>query len=375
MHKKYLIPIIVIAIISLAGGGYLSYKAVLASKEAEALWLYPRLNLVHPNDVRGIYMTSAVASGKWLGARRKRDNLVDLIRETEINGLVIDVKESEGAEINDGLIKFVRSLQREAVWKIARVTTFTDNSQIAEHPDWYLKYSDGTIWRDRRGNAWLDPALPEVREYITNFCKTVISIGFDEIQFDYIRYPSDGNVSAIARSNPEKTKRETIAEVFEEFGRVMREYDPTIMLSVDVFGYVAQRPEPTIGQALEDAVPHMDYISPMVYASHYYSGFFVPADEARGLPVVNLSGNAANSNPAVVIHRSMLSAQDIINTVTTTQRRAKLRPWLQDFSMGGVWYGKNRVRGQIDAAHDAGTSGWILWNASNRFTESALNDD
>ena len=374
MKKSHLIVIAVLIVGFLGFEGIIAYKASLKPIDASAIWLHPRLNLVHPNDVRGVYMTAAVAEGKWLGGKNKREKIMDLVHETEINGIVIDVKESEGSQVSDGLNEFLKSLQQEAVWKIARVTTFTDNSQVAEHPEWYLKWGGGGIWRDSRGNAWLDPGVPEARQYIIDFSKTIIDLGFDELQFDYIRYPSDGNISAIARTQTDKTKRELIQVVFKEFSEQIRAYDPTIFLSVDLFGYVTQRPEDSIGQALEDAVPYMDYISPMVYPSHYYSGFAVDADEARGLPKVYLSAYGAHVDPETVIHRSMLTAWDTIRmTTSTTGRRAKLRPWLQNFSMGGVWYGKDRIRAQIDAAHKAGTQGYLLWNASNKYTEGALN--
>lgn len=372
MQKHHALAILILAIAALGIGGYFSYNASLAPENSEAIWLYPRLRMVHPNNVRGVYMTSAVAKSKWPGAALKRNKIMKLIETTELNGLIIDVKESEGSEVGERLKKFVQSLYNKPVWSIARVVAFADNSQVAEHPDWYLTYAGGAVWRDKRGNAWLDPANPDARRYIIDFCKSVIDIGFDEIQFDYIRYPSDGSISAIKRSRAENTKQEIIREVFETFSQELRAYDPTIRLSVDLFGYVTQRPELSIGQSLEDAVPYFDYISPMVYPSHYYSGFSVKADEKRDLPAVSLSAYGANTDPETVIYRSLLTAQDTI-FATTTKKRAKLRPWLQDFSMGGVKYGEERVRAQIDAAEKAGSSGWLLWNASNRYTEATLN--
>ena len=151
----------------------------------------------------------------------------------------------------------------------------------------------------------------------------------------------------------------------------LRAYKSDIKLSVDLFGYVTQRPELSIGQALEDAVPHMDYISPMVYPSHYYSGFGVKKDQKRGLPAVSLSREGANADPGTVVHRSLLTATDTIARVTTTLRRAKLRPWLQDFSLGFP-YGKKEIAAQIDAAERASGAGWLLWNAGNTYTASAL---
>lgn len=367
MNRKLIVAIVVMICVGVAAGGFWWYR-VLKAKEARAQALEePRAILVNPDDVRGVYMTASIARGGWLGGKTKRDTVVQLLDETELNGIVIDVKEANGGEVTKGLKEFVASLQEKPVWKIARMVVFTDNSQVAAHPNWYLANTSGAVWRDNRGNAWLDPANPDALQYLTNFAKSIIDIGFDELQFDYIRYPSDGAVSAIRATG---SKRKTIGAAFKQFSDELRAYKPDIRLSVDLFGYVTQRPELSIGQALEDAVPHMDYISPMIYPSHYYSGFSVKADPKRELPAVSLSATATHNDPDTVMYRSLLTAQDTIDAVSTT-RRAKLRPWLQAFTMG-VLYDDKKIRTQIDAAERAGSSGWLLWNAGNRYTNGAL---
>ena len=372
MRKHLAIATIVLACAATATGGFFWYRAFKAKQTSAQAFEEPRPIIVNPDDVRGVYMTASVARGGWLGGKTKRDALVQLLDDTELNGIVIDVKEANGSEITKGLTEFVASLQDKPVWKIARVVAFTDNSQVAAHPDWYLKNNTGAVWRDNRGNAWLDPANEDALRYLIDFSKSVIDLGFDEIQFDYIRYPSDGNTNAIRATG---SKRKNIRAVFARFSDDLRAHKPDIRLSVDLFGYVTQRPELSIGQALEDAVPHMDYISPMVYPSHYYSGFSVKANATRDLPAVSLSANGAHNDTATVVYRSLLTAQDTIAAVSTTARRAKLRPWLQDFTMGGVLYDKTKVLAQIDAALRADSSGWLLWNAGNRYTKSALEPD
>lgn len=369
MDRRIVAAIIILSCVGAAAGGFFWYRALKAN-ETRAQALEEPAPPPDPDDIRGVYMTAAVARGGWLGGTLKRDGIVQLLDDTELNGIVIDVKETSGSEITSGLKEFVTALSGKPVWKIARVVVFTDNSQVAAHPDWYLKTGSGGIWRDNRGNAWLDPSSPDAQQYLINFSKSVIDLGFDEIQFDYIRYPSDGNISAIRKSGV-ASKRDVIKNVFERFSDELRAYKSDIKLSVDLFGYVTQRPELSIGQALEDAVPHMDYISPMVYPSHYYSGFSVKADAKRGLPAVSLSREGANADPGTIVHRSLVTAADTIASVTTTLRRAKLRPWLQDFSLG-FRYGEKEITAQIIAARKAETVGWLLWNAGNRYTKSVL---
>lgn len=372
MNRKLIAAIVVLACVGATAGGFFWYRAFKAQEARTQALEEPRPILVNPDDIRGVYMTASVARGGWISGKTKRDTVIQLLNDTELNGIVIDVKEANGGEVTKGLKEFVASLQDKPIWKIARVVVFTDNSQVAAHPDWYLTNKNGAVWRDNRGNAWLDPANPDALQYIIDFSKSIIDLGFDELQFDYIRYPSDGNTGAIRATT---SKRKTISAVFERFSDELRAYKPDIRLSVDLFGYVTQRPELSIGQALEDAVPHMDYISPMIYPSHYYSGFSVKADPKRELPAVSLSAQAVHADPDTVMYRSLLTAQDTINTISTTARRAKLRPWLQDFTMGGVRYDKTKVRAQIDAAARADSSGWLLWNAGNRYTRATLGNN
>ncbi|MBI4098825.1 MAG: hypothetical protein HY437_02235 [Candidatus Magasanikbacteria bacterium] len=368
MNRKLVTAIALLACAGAATSGFWWYRAFRAQEARTQALEEPRAILVNPDDVRGVYMTANTASGKGLGARLKRDKIVKLLNETKVNGVVIDVKESNGSLVTEGLKKFVQELGAEPVWKIARVVVFTDNSQVTTHPEWYLSAASSTVWRDNRGNAWLDPANANAQNYLIAFPKSIIDLGFDEIQFDYIRYPSDGNTKAIRATG---SKRKAIGAVFQRFSDELRAYKSDIKLSVDLFGYVTQRPELSIGQALEDAVPYMDYISPMVYPSHYYSGFGVKKDQKRELPAVSLSREGANADPGTVVHRSLLTAADTIASVTTTLRRAKLRPWLQDFSFGFP-YGKKEITAQITAAQEADTAGWLLWNAGNTYTASAL---
>ena len=331
-------------------------------------------------EVRGVYMTALVASSVNGAGKTKRDRIVDLIATTELNAVVIDVKEVAGSQLNENLISFVQSLKKQGIWTIARVPLMRDSSEVQTHSDWYLQRTDGRPWADALGHYWLDPAQPEVATYLSTFAKNVIDAGFDEIQTDYIRYPSDGNLRSIASTSLPENKFTVIDTFSRDFVGALKEYKPEIIVSTDLFGYIATlKKDNTIGQRLEDLGKHFDYISLMLYPSHFYAGFSVPADAARNLPALSYGYGVDPSfdvvaRPYQVIYRSTLAAQDV---VATSSGKALMRPFLQDFNLSfdrnrGIVYGSERVRAQIDGAQDAGASGWLLWNASNNYTEQAL---
>ena len=351
-------------------------------------------------NVKGVYMPAAVANDQGKPATFLRDQIVDLLETTELNGVVIDVKETGGAEMTPHLKPFIEILKQKNVWVIARVAAFRDDSQVAARPEYYLKRPGGRIWRDNNGHAWMDPMSPGARAYIADFSKEVIDAGFDELQFDYIRFPSDGDTDNIVYPDYRPTttpKYVALRDFFSYAHDTVKGYKPEIILSADLFGYAAIEPEDLgIGQRLADIGNHFDYISLMLYPSHFYSGFYVPFDSLRDLPAVSLPSRAESSrdtapaHPGDVVLRSLYSASDVLAGVyrlaaASSSRaleqpiasNAKLRPWLQDFNLGvdtsrGIIYDAKAVRAEIDAAEKAGASGWLLWNASNVYTAAAL---
>lgn len=374
---------------------------------------------------KAVYMTAAVANDRGVAGTRLRNSVLQLIRDTELNAVVIDVKEAPGMQTGKNLAPFIAELKKEDIWTIARFTVMRDNSQVAAHLDWYLHRKDtGEIWRDNHKHAWFDPARPEMQQYTAELAKKIIDLGFDEIQFDYIRFPSDGDIQKTAYPfyNPKLhgQKHKVMAGFFKYLHDELKMYKPEIILSVDLFGYVASRGNDFgVGQRLEDLKDNFDYISFMVYPSHYYSGFYMAADAERGLPEVyypyraaspvrdSISNgasatNVVSNNPYEVVHRSILFAEDFLagkfsRAATTTvmatssqivlssadgapslpQHRVRFRPFLQDFDLAadtkrGIYYDAQKVRAQIQAAEDAGASGWILWNPSNVYHREAL---
>ena len=384
------------------------------------------------SKVKGLYVTADVARGGSASGHELRAHLVALAKTTEINGLVIDVKEVCGPDYHEASLKeFVSELRRAGIWTIARIVVFKDASEIEAHPEWYLtrasakktgdecarkKYlraksngGDATahFWRDRKGGYWLDPASEGVRSYIVEFSKKIVDLGFDELQFDYIRFPSDGDVDQAFYPawDGKSSKHEVMRSFFKFLSEGVRSHKPDIILSADLFGYVAtQKEDSGIGQRLEDVGNYFDYISFMVYPSHYYNGLYIPADAVSGFRGVNFSFAEARANPAAVVEHSLLFARNFLDgkNGTTTfmgralpgatssvaasrsamlfsipRSRARLRPWLEDFfheddRIAGRPHGIEKVRAQIDAAERVGPHGWLLWNAANVYTEQAL---
>lgn len=340
--------------------------------------------------VKGIYMNEYVANSQSENAKAIRGQIDELLDQTELNAVVIDIKEADGPYLPDTLKDYVKRLQERNIWVIARISAFRDSSLIEHYPEWYIwtKKEDNSlaIWQDAGGEHWLDPKGLGAQNYLINFSKKAIDFGFDELQFDYIRFPSEGNVDNAIYPfyNPkEEKKHEVIGNFFAKISQELREYDSDIILSVDLFGDVAAHHNAsTIGQRTHDAAQSFDYISYMLYPSHFYSGLQVGQDERRGLPALTLPyesddlAEVISNNPYLVVARSLFIASDYLASINSG---ARIRPWLQDFNITkdtdrGIYYDAQKVREQITAAEESGASGWLLWNASAAYTASALRE-
>ncbi|MFY9461894.1 MAG: putative glycoside hydrolase [Candidatus Sungiibacteriota bacterium] len=371
---------------------------------------------------KGVYMTAVVANDNGRAATKLRNDIIRLLETTELNAVVIDIKETDGTFLPESLEGFIAELHQKNIWVIARLVAFNDTVAAKARPAMALKRANGKLWLDNKGHAWLDPASPDAQQYLVEVAKKVIDYGFDEIQFDYIRFPSDGDVKNIVYpvfKSKEQQKYDALRGFFQYANQELKAYKPEVILSADLFGYVAiQKSDLGVGQRMEDLGDSFDYISFMVYPSHYYNGFYIDADKDRGLTALAYPYRSKNiaivssNQPYDVVYRSLLISQDflagkdVFNKATSTpapsvqnsdksvgaanpnaeppelrpRSRAKLRPWLQDFDLGadtarGIYYDAKKVRAQIDAAEAAGASGWLLWNPSNVYTESALKKD
>lgn len=303
-----------------------------------------------PFEAQGIYVTSNTAASP-----KRMNELIQLIKETELNSIVIDIKNSRGSVVmGESLDLLLKRLLKEEIYTIARIVVFQDPEFIKARPELALKdKSTGKIWRNFRGIPWLDPASKEVWDYNAALARRALKMGFDEVNFDYVRFPSDGKLSNIVYPiwDGKGEKHEVIGELFDYLSQKVKLHNK--FLSVDLFGLVLTRDDGLgIGQRLIDAAGNFDFISPMVYPSHYYQGF----DEFTE-PV---------KHPYEVIYRSLSQGKEALKGSSS-----RLRPWLQDFDQGAV-YDERMVRLEIKATRDAGAFGWLLWNPYNVYTREAL---
>lgn len=315
-------------------------------------------------EVKGLYLTAYSA-----GIPRKIDSIIDLIDDTELNAVVIDIKDYSGFVLYDSNVPLVQELGLESVrisdvrelieklhahdiYVIARQTVFQDPVLAEKKHDWAIKSKLGGLWRDNKGLAWVDPTLQDVWDYNVEIAKEAIAFGFDEINFDYVRFPSDGNMSLVVYTNGGREKYEIMHDFYVYLNEQLSSYPAWI--SLDLFGFAMERHDGmNIGQRLEDAVDEVDYISPMMYPSHYPAGH------------LGLENPAAH--PALVIDNGMRKGMPYF----TSSTQAQVRPWLQAFNMGAVYDG-NMIRAQIDTVEKYSSAGWLLWNAANRYTTAGL---
>ncbi len=396
-------------------------------------------HVLSPSSVKALYMTSWVA-----GSPDIRGHILGLLDTTEANAVVIDIKDYTGMisfETGDpdldgsGCIErrirdlpdLIAGLHAKGIYVIGRVAVFQDPCYVKNHPEVAVKRkSDGAVWKDDKGLAWVDMGSEDAWAYAVKIAKASHALGFDEINFDYVRFPSDGNMKDISFVSGNIPKPEVFRNFFEYLDKELRggkatyeapvpqivktvgqnsmsssstaspatpvnisgtAKDPAfdahfdlisgtssaavkarqakisagrgedrVITSADLFGMVTTNKDDLgIGQVLENALPYVDYVYPMVYPSHYpptWNGFKNPA-----------------ANPYEVIQISMSAA--MARARAQGLNPLKLRPWLQDFDMGAT-YTAEMVRKQIQATYDIGLTGWLLWDASNKYTPAAL---
>lgn len=350
------------------------------------------VHLPTPEPQKAIYMTSCV-----VGTPSFRDDLVKLVDETELNSIVIDIKDYSGylsftpkdEKLREFVSKrcmapdmqeFILRLHNKNIYVIGRITVFQDPVLAKLRPDLAVKKaSDGSTWKDYKGISFTDPGSKEVWGHILAIAKESYEIGFDELNFDYIRFPSDGPMSDIAFIWSGNRAKGEVLEDF--FAYLFRELKPTgAVLSADLFGMTTTNTDDlNIGQVLEKAEPYFDYISPMVYPSHYPPDFNGWANPNKyPYEVVKYSMDEAVKR--LMATTTLVALRGVGPVSTTTKpflyrkkatRPLKLRPWLQDFDYGGN-YDIAEVRAQITAVYDAGLTSWMLWAPSNRYTKGAL---
>ena len=316
-----------------------------------------------PVKVKGILMSGYTAGGS------RFTELLELLERTELNAAVIDIKDERG-EISwiprsrqarmagAGLPKMadpaatIRRLKRAGEYVIGRIVTFQDSIMASVRPDLAIQDLRGGVWKSTKGLSWLDPYSIQAQDYNIALAIEAVELGFDEIQFDYVRFPTDGDTAKMwSRFKDERAPHDAISQFL---ARAREQIVPRgAYLSADLFGLVALVIDDLgIGQKLELIAREVDYVSLMLYPSHYNKPEYGIPDPER--------------EPYATVAVSLRDAKERI-----AGTKAKLRPWLQDFTLR-VPYTPAEVRAQIQAAEDTGVGEWILWNARNRYTEDAL---
>jgi hypothetical protein len=338
-----------------------------------------------PKHFRGLYLTCWSA-----GMSERIDNVIGLAGNNSINAVVLDIKDASGYVAFDSrvpevkrhgagrvvirdLAALVEKLHQADIYVIARMVVFVDPRLAQARPDWAVhqasKLAEGqeslspaTLWLNNRQQAWLDPAARDVWKYNVAVAKDALSRGVDEINFDYIRFPSDGDLNNMHFPNWDGglPRHEVIADFFEFLRRQLE----GSVISGDLFGLATvNRDDLGVGQIIEDAFRSFDYVCPMIYPSHFATGFLGKLNPAE--------------HPYQVVHFSMKSArQRLLAMDPEVARRAEIRPWLQDFSLA-TEYDIEMVRAQIRGVAEAlgeDYVGFTMWNARNRYTQDALAD-
>lgn len=372
-----------------------------------------------PEPVKSIYMTSCV-----VGTPTLRSGLVTLIEETEVNSVVIDIKDFSGTLSFDpdsdtwkpawessrcgarDMREFVASLHEKDIYVIGRITVFQDPFYTNKHPELAVKRADRTtVWKDYKGLSFIDVGAKPYWDDLVKLAVDSYNVGFDELNFDYVRYPSDGPMNDIAFTHAEasehgKDKQANLEAFFKYLHETLSDEglyatyrhehtgrETTVpYISADLFGMTTTNYDDlSIGQVQDRAAPYFDFIAPMVYPSHYPDGFLGLGDP--------------NDYPYKVVYHAMKSGVDRMTSNTTrmqgflhepimssnasgtsvfsgsytkpTYSATKLRTWIQDFDYGGD-YDAADVRAQMQASYDAGVESWMIWAPSNVYTRAAL---
>lgn len=339
---------------------------------AEELWMEDFVDTRTPTNVKGIYVTSDAVNNRL-------DYILELIDETELNTIVIDIKDDDGrityqmsGELIDtfgtarsfipNIDNFVKTMKEHGVYLIARVVTFKDPLLVKNVPELGLHLSDGSIYKDYKGIGWLNPTEQQVLNYYVEIAQNIADTGFDEINFDYVRFPTEGKVSELVFGDGETTKIEAISYAVKYLCEKIKPMG--IYVSADLFGTVIKSAvdQKSVGQDYQELALYLDYICPMIYPSHYSDGYY-------GI-------DHPDTEPYKMIYLALMDSNKVLSGIPEYRNRAVVRPWLQDFTASYlkyyIKYGPDEVREEIEAAYDSGHSQWLLWNAAVNYTSGAL---
>ena len=318
---------------------------------------------LEPITVRALYLTFWGASNN----SKTHKKIIDIINKTNLNAIVVDVKNEYGStsfltsfkqansygahknRTNRNIQKFIAKMKANHIYTIARIVCFKDEIQASHNPDYAIKKDDEnqTIWRNHDNMAWVDPFDTRSHDYTIRIAEEAAQVGFDEINFDYIRFPAKDGL-LLKKENTQKNRIKTIEQFLDTAQSRLRKYG--VFISVDTYGNICwSKDDNGIGQTVSSLAAHADYLAPMLYPSGFSSGSFYfkyPAD-----------------HPYAVIYRSVKNIKDRIDT-------KRVRPWLQyfkDYTHKRRPYKKFEIQEQIRATEDINTSGFMMWSPSSKY--------
>ncbi len=312
------------------------------------------------SEAKGMHVTyySASSETRW-------ENFINMVDDTQMNAIQLDLKDESGYMGHESTVELaqeigasknflpaeemVADLQERGIYSIARIVVFRDPVLAEERPEYMVKRKDG---EPLGGGNWVDPTNKEVWEYNLELAREAYEMGFDEVQYDYIRFP-EGH--AAWEAEYKKDVGEKRYEFMNDFLKYVRkEIGWDKRLSAAVFGFISvAQDDLKIGQRPEQMGPYLDYMSPMVYPSHYSPG--------------NYGLDNPNAHPYEVVDESMAEFHELLE-----KSGCKLRPWLQAFTLGSPSYGREEIRAQIEATEKNGIDTWLLWNPRTVYNKDEI---
>lgn len=316
---------------------------------------HPALSVTKPENVRGVYFPSSSLNG------RRFDGILHYMKAAGLNLAVLHAKDPMGqlfwksknavakkigASVRKGSLEAaIAILKEKSIWTAAKVDVFQDSLLVKNHPEWGVTNSaTGELWADRKGLNWANPYDQRVWEYTIALCQELVEIGIDEIQFDYVRFPSDGNLSTITYpiTLEDTSPQECIGKFLAYANSRLKQSG--VIISVDLFGLVAWKKDDFgVGQVLEKIVPHVDVLCPMLYPSHFPNNFL------------------SLKNPGQYPYRIMKQSLEEMKKRT----KREIRPWIQ-----GFWYTPEEINAQLRGVDENGIQSWTVWNPTGRYAQT-----
>lgn len=351
-----------------------SVKSIDENKKMQRFTYDSGFNFEYPDAVRGIYVTGPSAGGS------RMNELMNLVETTDLNSMVIDIKEDYGnltfkpkgtkyedMGINyiDNPKKLLKKLEKKDIYPIARIVVFKDSVLAEKHPEWSFT-KNGEVWTNGKGEAFVSPFQKEVWEYNVEIAKKAAEMGFQEIQFDYVRFPEgfedyddvlEYNQGDYKNADVKNVQRrvKAVTDFVKYANKELEYYD--VKVSVDIFGYAATVPQTAgIGQDFSKIASNVDVISSMIYPSHWTSYFGIKFPDKHPYKLVTEYAKAENK------------------VLGKLENPPISRPWIQDFEAPWLYsgsptqYGKAEVEAQIRALKENGINEFLIWNAGNSYS-------